>query len=64
MKCLTVALVRDPQTGDVDPAAPALIYGDDGRCLGRRRLRASELDLLDGRYCAQIPVAVTGGDAS
>ena len=59
MTVVTVVLVRDRKTGEIDPSAPALIYSEDGRCIEARRLRPQEIDLLAGGYCAQMRAQVT-----
>jgi hypothetical protein len=59
MTVVTVVLVRDRKTGEIDPSAPALIYAEDGRCIEARRLKPQEIDLLAGDYCAQMRAQVT-----
>jgi hypothetical protein len=61
MTVVTVVLVRDRKTGEIDPSAPALIYSEDGRCIEARRLKPQEIDLLAGEYCAQMRAQVTDG---
>ncbi len=53
---VTVVLTTDPETGDVDPSAPALFYSRKGYFIGSRALRRAELDLLGGRRSADLAV--------
>lgn len=60
---VTVVLPTDPESGDVDPAQPALFYSEEGFFIGSRVLSAAELSLLGGSRSGRLLLAPPGGAA-
>jgi hypothetical protein len=60
---VTVVVQTDPETGDVDPSAPALFYSAEGYFLGSRELAHSEIRLMAGRRTADLPLPPPESDS-
>ncbi len=64
LECVTVVVPTDPDTGDVDPSAPALFYSEEGYFIGSRELAHAEIVMLAGRRMAALPLALPADDTA